>query len=79
MNENSPHLLVVGRDKYQFDGWGDTVNTAARMAGLGDPGTVVMTDEDWLHVQGECEGRSLGRLDVKGKGLIEVVECYALR
>ena len=70
---------VVGRDKYQFDVWGDTVNTAARMAGLGDPGTVVMTDADWMQVQGDCEGRSLGRLDVKGKGLIEVVECYALR
>ncbi len=66
---------IVGDEKYQFDVWGDTVNTAARMTGLGKPGTVVMTFDSWLQVQDDCEGRSLGQIDVKGKGTIEVVEC----
>ena len=66
---------IVGDEKYQFDVWGDTVNTAARMTGLGSSGTVVMTYDSWLQVQDECQGRSLGRIDVKGKGIIEVVEC----
>jgi len=66
---------IVGDEKYQFDVWGDTVNTAARMTGLGEPGTVVMTFDSWLQVQDECEGRSLGQVEVKGKGAIEVVEC----
>jgi len=66
---------IVGDEKYQFDVWGDTVNTAARMTGLGEPGTVVMTFDSWLQVQDECEGRSLGQVEVKGKGIIEVVEC----
>ncbi len=66
---------IVGDEKYQFDVWGDTVNTAARMTGLGEPGTVVMTFDSWLQVQDECEGRSLGQVEVKGKGTIEVVEC----
>jgi adenylate cyclase len=66
---------IVGDEKYQFDVWGDTVNTAARMTGLGSPGTVVMTLESWMQVQDDCEGRSLGQVEVKGKGAIEVVEC----
>ena len=70
---------IVGRDRYQYDVWGDTVNIAARMTGPGAPGTVAMTYETWLHVQGDCEGRSLGPVDVKGKGRVEVVECYGLR
>lgn len=66
---------IVGDEKYQFDVWGDTVNTAARMAGLGSPGTVVMTYDSWLQVHDDCQGRSLCQIDVKGKGNIEVVEC----
>ena len=69
---------IVGDQKYQFDVWGDTVNTAARMTALGAPGTVAMTYESWLKVQDECQGRSLGQVDVKGKGKIEVVECTGL-
>ena len=70
---------IVGRDKYQFDVWGDTVNIAARMAGQGSPGTVTMTHEAWLQVEGDCQGRTLGRVDVKGKGSIEIIECYGLQ
>ncbi|MEL0106630.1 MAG: adenylate/guanylate cyclase domain-containing protein [Rhodospirillaceae bacterium] len=69
------HAGIVGDQKYQFDVWGDTVNIAARMTGPGSPGTVCMAHEAWLEVQNECSGRSLGRIDVKGKGQLEVIEC----
>ncbi len=70
---------IVGGDKYQFDVWGDTVNVAARMAGIGNPGVVILTYNDWMQVKDACNGRSLGLIDVKGKGGIEVVEVYELR
>ena len=70
---------IVGRERYQFDVWGDTVNTAARMTGVGAPGTVAMVYDNWLRVQDDCEGRLLGAIDVKGKGTVEVVECSAAR
>ncbi len=70
---------IVGDEKYQFDVWGDTVNTAARMTGLGGPGKVVMTYSSWLQVQDKCEGLSLGQIEVKGKGPVEIVECYGLQ
>ena len=70
---------IVGSDKYQFDVWGDTVNIAARMTGQGNPGAVTMTHEAWLQVEEDCLGRTLGRVDVKGKGSIEIIECYGLQ
>ena len=70
---------IVGHDKYQFDVWGDTVNTASRMTGVAKEGTAVLPIEAWMSIQDRCDGRSLGRVEVKGKGQIEVVEAYALR
>ena len=70
---------IVGRDKYQFDVWGDTVNIAARMAGQGNPGNVAMSHDAWLQVEDDCLGRTLGRIDIKGKGSIEIIECYGLQ
>jgi len=70
---------VVGTQKYQFDVWGDTVNTAARMAGAGLPDRVAMTHDSWLDVQYDCVGKSLGSIDIKGKGNIDVVEVRGLK
>lgn len=70
---------IVGHQRYQFDVWGDTVNIAARMTAVGEPGTVCMTQDAWMLVEIDCEGRSLGRLPIKGKGDIEVIQCYGLR
>jgi CheY-like chemotaxis protein len=69
---------IVGNQKYQFDVWGDTVNVAARMAGTGNPGAVTMTHESWLDIESDCQGKMLGKIDIKGKGPIDVVECTGL-
>jgi len=63
---------VVGRRKYQYDVWGDTVNLAARMEAAAEPGTVCVTAETCQQVQGGCHSRPMGRLEIKGKGLLEV-------
>jgi class 3 adenylate cyclase len=34
---------VIGRSKFGFDLWGDTVNTASRMESLGIPGQIQVT------------------------------------
>ena len=67
---------VVGQERYQFDIWGDTVNTAARMMAMGVSGGVAVTEEIWNQASAEFEGEPLGELDVKGKGLVAV---YSLR
>jgi adenylate cyclase len=69
---------IVGGEKYQFDVWGDTVNVAARMERHGKPGSVTVPHEVWLQIQGDCLGRTLGSVQVKGKGEIEIIEVYGL-
>ncbi|HKR84277.1 MAG TPA: adenylate/guanylate cyclase domain-containing protein, partial [Terriglobales bacterium] len=59
---------VVGNRKYQYDIWGDAVNTAARMQAAGRPGAVCVNGETWKHVVTDCSGYSLGVVTIKGKG-----------
>jgi class 3 adenylate cyclase len=70
---------IIGRRNFQFDAWGDTVNTAARLQHFGAPGTVNISGRGWRHVQGRARGRSLGMVDLKGKEPIEAIECQELR
>ncbi len=63
---------VVGQERYQFDIWGDTVNLASRMVGMGAPGSVAATQEIWEQLKSTFHGDALGEIEVKGKGLISI-------
>ena len=69
---------VVGSRQYLYDLWGDTVNTAARLAEHADPGRVIMTTATWLQVRNRCRSRTLGLVEIKGKGKVELVECLEM-
>lgn len=61
---------VIGRRKFSYDLWGDTVNTAARMESHGIPGAIQVTERAYHHLARMpffvlCER---GVIDVKGKG-----------
>jgi len=63
---------VVGRRKYQYDVWGDTVNLAARMEASAEPGSICVTAATWELLEGHCRGLPLGRLEIKGKGALDL-------
>jgi class 3 adenylate cyclase len=65
---------IMGRRQFQFDLWGDAVNTAARITSAGAPGAVTVAGETWLLIRDECRGRSRGMVSLKGKGDIELIE-----
>jgi class 3 adenylate cyclase/CheY-like chemotaxis protein len=65
---------IVGRSKFSFDLWGDTVNTAARLASFGDA-AIHLSDAAWARVADRCRARRLGPVAVKGKGAVEVYRC----
>ena len=67
---------IVGRSKFSFDVWGDTVNTAARLAGFGGA-AIHLSDAAWAKVADRCRARWLGPIPIKGKGAIEVYRCEA--
>jgi class 3 adenylate cyclase len=70
---------IIGRRQYQFDLWGDTVNTAARIVNRAPIDAVVMSASTWLAVRNRCRGRSHGSVEIKGKGPVELVECLEVR
>ncbi|ETX03262.1 adenylate/guanylate cyclase domain-containing protein [Candidatus Entotheonella palauensis] len=60
---------VIGKAKFAYDMWGDTVNTASRMESTGIPGKIQISSATYqlLHDQGYLfEKRD--EIDVKGKG-----------
>jgi class 3 adenylate cyclase len=63
---------VVGRLQFQFDLWGDTVNTAARVESSGAVGAVNLSESAWQVVARRCSGRSLGTVELRGKGAVEL-------
>ncbi len=69
---------VVGHRKYQYDVWGDAVNTASRMQQAASPGSVCVNKETWDLIAKHCCGRPLGRTQVKGKGEQELFRVDAL-
>ena len=70
---------TIGRLQYQFDLWGDTINTAARIVAQAPVGAVVMSASTWLAVRNRIRGRSRGFVDLRGKGPVELVECMEVR
>ncbi len=63
---------VVGRQKFSFDVWGDTVNVAARLAGYGSHSSINMSASVWEQVNTRIEAIPLGSIPIKGKGDVEV-------
>jgi adenylate cyclase len=61
---------VIGRSRFGYDLWGDTVNTASRMESHALPGTIQVTERtrDLLADRFELERRD--EVDVKGKGVM---------
>ncbi len=65
---------IVGVKKFQYDLWGDTVNTANRMESSGEAGKVNISQATYALIKEYpefvFEGR--GKIAVKGKGAIEM-------
>ncbi len=59
---------VIGRSKFIYDLWGDTVNTASRMESTGLPDRVQVTEEMRRALAGAFDLEARGEVEVKGKG-----------
>jgi class 3 adenylate cyclase len=59
---------VIGREKFSYDLWGDTVNTASRMESQGLPGCIQVTDRTYRRLRGRYRFDRRGPVQVKGKG-----------
>ncbi|MEA2675531.1 MAG: adenylate cyclase [Chloroflexota bacterium] len=62
---------VIGRRKFIYDVWGDTVNMASRMESTGVPGRLQVARATYERLGGRFELEPRGLVEVKGKGAIE--------
>jgi adenylate cyclase len=63
---------VIGRQKFSFDIWGDTVNVAARLAGYGACAGINMSMAAYKRVGTRIQAVPLGPIPIRGKGNLEV-------
>jgi class 3 adenylate cyclase len=65
---------IVGVKKFQYDLWGDTVNTASRMETSGEVGKVNISEATYAQVKSEpgLIFTSRGKIQAKGKGEMEM-------
>lgn len=62
---------VIGKRKFIYDLWGDTVNTASRMESSGKPGQIQVTRETYEKLKDLFSFENRGVIQVKGKGEME--------
>jgi len=62
---------VIGRNKFIYDLWGDTVNLASRMESYGAPDTIQVTRSVIENLRDRYPFELRGYVEVKGKGAVE--------
>jgi adenylate cyclase len=70
---------VIGRKKFLYDLWGDTVNTASRMESHGEPGKIQISRQTYELLSTRFICQCQGVIPIKGKGQMEVwyvLECH---
>lgn len=63
---------IVGVKKFQYDIWGDTVNTASRMESSGEPGEINISQTTYELVKDQFNCVYRGEVAAKNKGLMKM-------
>lgn len=59
---------VIGRRKFSYDVWGDTVNIASRLQTQSAPGHITLSDATRTLLRGSYWTEPLGAVDLRGRG-----------
>ena len=63
---------IIGKTTFAFDIWGDAVNIASRMESHGEPDKINISASTYALVKSKVTCTPRGKIDVKGKGAIEM-------
>ena len=70
---------VIGRRRFLYDLWGDTVNMASRMESHGTADVIQITRPTWELLRDDFVTEPSGLIDVKGKGPVETWRLVGAR
>ena len=75
---NSGNLIagVIGKTKFVYDIWGDTVNVASRMESSGEPSKIHVSEQTMALTKNAISYSEPVEMEIKGKG---VMKTYFLR
>ena len=59
---------VIGRQKFSYDLWGRTINTASRMQTHGIPGAIQVSEAVFRQIRDDYEFERRGDIEIKGQG-----------
>jgi len=63
---------VVGRKKFVYDIWGDTVNVASRMESNSEAGRINVSENTYQLIRNDFDCTFRGEIDVKNKGMMNM-------
>ena len=64
---------VIGKSKFAFDVWGDTINTAARLESYGSPDCIHMSKNTFDLVNYKDSNIEQKTIQIRGKGLMDTI------
>jgi class 3 adenylate cyclase len=70
---------IIGKKKFSYDIWGDTVNTASRMEHYGEAGIVNCSPEAYEQLKYVFRFKARGTAEVKGKGIVSMYALLGLK
>lgn len=75
---NSGNLVagVIGKTKFIYDVWGDTVNVASRMESTGEAMQIHVSENTWIQTKDSVHYEEPVSIEVKGKGKMN---CYFVK
>jgi class 3 adenylate cyclase len=62
---------VIGTQKFIYDIWGETVNTASRLESHGLPGRIAVSGETYRRLHRSHEFEPRGIVNLRGSGPVE--------
>ncbi|MBR1154430.1 adenylate/guanylate cyclase domain-containing protein [Bradyrhizobium sp. JYMT SZCCT0428] len=63
---------VVGKHKFTYDIWGNTVNITQRVEAAGVPGRISIAESTWQHIKTRFDTEARGAVEVKHQGLVNM-------
>lgn len=70
---------VIGRNKFAYDIWGETVNVACRLCGAARPGEILLPAETAWRLEERFEVGASRPVELKGLGLLQVRPLHGQR